>query len=158
MWMPEHREAIDETVRFLSLIHFSLDQLKYNYPEETIGDGETAQQTLERLAYEGASWRYPQGVPEKVTKGLAHELALIAEVKYAPCFLTVQDIFRFARQERGILCQGRGSAANSAVCFCLGITEVVPMLVICCSSASPRPNETSRPPSMSTSSTSAAKK
>ncbi|MET3896985.1 error-prone DNA polymerase [Devosia sp. UYZn731] len=129
MWMPEHREAIDETIRFLSLIHFSLDQLKYNYPEETIGDGETAQQTLERLAYEGASWRYPQGVPEKVSKGLAHELALIAEVKYAPYFLTVQDIVRFARQERGILCQGRGSAANSAVCFCLGITEVDPMLV-----------------------------
>ncbi|MET3901136.1 error-prone DNA polymerase [Devosia sp. UYZn731] len=125
----EHRDAIDETIRLLSLIDFSLDQLKYIYPEETVGDGETAQQTLERLSYQGASWRYPLGIPEKVTKGLAHELALIAEMKYAPYFLTVQDIVRFARQERGILCQGRGSAANSAVCFCLGITEVDPMLV-----------------------------
>ncbi|MDB5528115.1 MAG: error-prone polymerase [Devosia sp.] len=125
----EYPEAIDETVRFLSRIDFSLDQLRYNYPEETIGSGETAQQTLQRLAYEGASWRYPNGVPDKVSKGLVHELALIAEMKYAPYFLTVQDIVRFARQERGILCQGRGSAANSAVCFCLGITEVDPMLV-----------------------------
>lgn len=122
-------EAIGETTRFLSLIEFSLDQLKYIYPEETVGTGETAQQTLERLSHQGARWRYPNGVPPKVTKGLAHELALIAEMQYAPYFLTVQDIVRFARQERGILCQGRGSAANSAVCFCLGITEVDPMLV-----------------------------
>ncbi|MBE0580031.1 error-prone DNA polymerase [Devosia sp.] len=125
----EHPAAMTETIRLLSQIHFSLDQLKYIYPEETIGDGETAQQTLERQAYQGASWRYPYGIPEKVTMGLAHELALIAEMNYAPYFLTVQDIVRFARQERGILCQGRGSAANSAVCFCLGITEVDPMLV-----------------------------
>jgi len=125
----DHPEALDETVRFLNLIQFSLDQLKYIYPEETVGTGETAQETLERLAYEGARWRYPNGIPEKVIKGLVHELALIAEMRYAPYFLTVQDIVRFARQERGILCQGRGSAANSAVCFCLGITEVDPMLV-----------------------------
>ncbi|MBO9589514.1 error-prone DNA polymerase [Devosia sp.] len=126
---PDYPQALAETQRFLSHIYFSLDQLRYIYPEETVGTDETAQQTLERLSYEGARSRYPDGIPEKVEKGLKHELALIAEMKYAPYFLTVQDIVRFARQERGILCQGRGSAANSAVCFCLGITEVDPMLV-----------------------------
>ncbi|HEY8576946.1 MAG TPA: error-prone DNA polymerase [Devosia sp.] len=125
----QHPQALAETTNFIERISFSLDQLRYIYPEETIGNGETAQQTLERLSYAGAKNRYPNGVPEKVQKGLKHELALIAEMKYAPYFLTVQDIVRFARQERGILCQGRGSAANSAVCFCLGITEVDPMLV-----------------------------
>src|SRR5690606_19546481 len=94
-----------------------------------VGNGETGQQTLERLAYAGAQSRYPDGVPERVTKGLQHELALIAVMHDAAYFLPVQDVVRFARQERGILCQGRGSAANSAVCFCLGITEVDPMLV-----------------------------
>ena len=125
----DHPDALKQSQIILDQISFTLDQLKYIYPEETVGNGETAQQTLERLAYEGAGWRYPNGIPEKVTKGLEHELALIAEMKYAAYFLTVQDIVRFARQERGILCQGRGSAANSAVCFCLGITEVDPMLV-----------------------------
>lgn len=125
----EHQAALEETNRFLGMVSFTLDQLKYIYPEETVGNGETAQQTLERLSYEGARSRYPDGIPEKVQKGLTHELALIAEMGYAPYFLTVQDIVRFARQERGILCQGRGSAANSAVCFCLGVTEVDPMLV-----------------------------
>ena len=122
-------EAVAETQKLLARVSFSLDQLKYVYPEETVGNGETAQQSLERLAYAGALSRYPHGVPERVSKGLQHELSLIAEMGYAPYFLTVQDIVRFARQERGILCQGRGSAANSAVCFCLGITEVDPMLV-----------------------------
>ncbi|KQN73591.1 error-prone DNA polymerase [Devosia sp. Leaf64] len=125
----DYPEAIDETNRFLEQIAFSLDQLRYVYPDEVVGNGESAQQTLERLSYEGARSRYPNGVPEKVLKGLQHELALIGQMGYAPYFLTVQDIVRFARQERGILCQGRGSAANSAVCFCLGITEVDPMLV-----------------------------
>ncbi|MEO5807738.1 error-prone DNA polymerase [Devosia sp.] len=125
----DYPEALGETIKLISRISFSLDDLKYNYPEETTGSGETAQQSLERLAYQGAHWRYPNGIPEKVQKGLVHELALIAEMKYAAYFLTVQDLVRFARQERGILCQGRGSAANSAVCFCLGITEVDPMLV-----------------------------
>ncbi|QDZ10497.1 error-prone DNA polymerase [Devosia ginsengisoli] len=125
----DYPDAMAQSQVILDQIGFSLDQLRYIYPEETVGNGETAQQTLERLAYEGAGWRYPNGVPDKVMKGLAHELALIAEMKYAAYFLTVQDIVRFARQERGILCQGRGSAANSAVCFCLGITEVDPMLV-----------------------------
>ncbi|WEJ60432.1 error-prone DNA polymerase [Devosia sp. FJ2-5-3] len=125
----EHPQALTETNRVLARIGFKLDQLKYIYPDEVVGNGETAQQTLERFAHAGAATRYPHGVPEKVQKGLIHELALIGEMGYAPYFLTVQDIVRFARQERGILCQGRGSAANSAVCFCLGITEVDPMLV-----------------------------
>jgi len=125
----DYPDALAQSQVILDQISFTLDQLKYIYPEETVGNGETAQQTLERLAYEGAGWRYPNGIPDKVMKGLEHELALIAEMKYAAYFLTVQDIVRFARQERGILCQGRGSAANSAVCFCLGITEVDPMLV-----------------------------
>ncbi|WP_052715732.1 hypothetical protein [Devosia chinhatensis] len=86
-------------------------------------------QTLERLAYGGAQTRYPHRVPDRVPKGLAHELVLIADMQYAPYFLTVADIVRFARQGRGILCQGRGSVDNSSVCFCLGITEVDPMLV-----------------------------
>nr|WP_245895367.1 error-prone DNA polymerase [Devosia submarina] len=125
----DYPQALAETRRVIERISFSLDQLRYIYPEETVGNGETAQQTLERLAYAGAKGRYPEGVPERVQKGLQHELALIGEMCYAPYFLTVQDIVRFARQERGILCQGRGSAANSAVCFCLGITEVDPMLI-----------------------------
>lgn len=125
----EHPQALEETGRFTDKISFSLDDLKYEYPEETIGNGETAQQTLERLTWAGAEKRYPEGIPERISKGLEHELALIAEMKYAPYFLTVQDLVHYAREERGILCQGRGSAANSAVCFCLGITEVNPMLV-----------------------------
>ncbi|HTN63986.1 MAG TPA: PHP domain-containing protein, partial [Devosia sp.] len=125
----EHSKAIIETELLLGLIHFSLDELRYNYPEETIGNGETAQQTLERLSLAGASKRYPDGVPDRVMKGLQHELQLIAQMKYAAYFLTVHDLVRFAREERGILCQGRGSAANSVVCFCLGVTEVDPMLV-----------------------------
>ncbi|HEY8595867.1 MAG TPA: error-prone DNA polymerase [Devosiaceae bacterium] len=125
----EHRQAIAQTQVLVSRIAFSLDDLRYEYPEETIGNGETAQQTLERLTWAGAKRRYPQGVPERVVTGIRHELALIGELKYAPYFLTVHDLVRFAREERGILCQGRGSAANSAVCFCLGVTEVDPMLV-----------------------------
>jgi error-prone DNA polymerase len=125
----EHPEAIAETEKLLARITFSLDELRYNYPEETIGNGETAQQTLERLARAGALRRYPDGVPERVQKGLEHELQLIGEMQYAAYFLTVHDLVRFAREERGILCQGRGSAANSVVCFCLGVTEVDPMLV-----------------------------
>jgi len=129
----EHKDALAETMRFLGRISFTLDELRYNYPEETVGNGETAQQTLERLAWAGAARRYPpekypEGVPEKVRLGLVEELKLIAHMKYAAYFLTVEDIVRFARQERNILCQGRGSAANSMVCYCLGITEVDPMV------------------------------
>ncbi|PLX37565.1 MAG: error-prone DNA polymerase [Hyphomicrobiales bacterium] len=123
-----HPQAIAETIRFAERIRFSLEDLRYNYPQETVGNGETAQQTLERLTWEGARKRYPGGIPFKVRRGVLTEFRLIAEKRYAPYFLTVADLMRFAREERGILCQGRGSAANSTVCFCLGITEVDPMV------------------------------
>jgi DNA-directed DNA polymerase III PolC len=118
-------EAIDETVRLSEALTFSLDELRYEYPDELIEGFSSAQDALTHLVHEGAARRYPQGVPEKVRSGIAHELALIAQLEYAPYFLTVYDIVRYARSQ-GILCQGRGSAANSAVCFCLGITEVDP--------------------------------
>lgn len=123
----EHPQAVAETRRFIGQIAFSLDQLKYNYPEETIGNGETAQQTLERLTWEGAGRRFPNGVPNSIKKTLWTELCLIGYKGYAAYFLTVQDIVRYARDELKILCQGRGSAANSSVCYCLHITEVDPI-------------------------------
>ncbi|MFN3957379.1 MAG: error-prone DNA polymerase [Tepidimonas ignava] len=104
---------------------FSLDQLRYEYPPELVPAGRTPIGHLRRLVQRGATQRYPHGVPPRVQQQLAHELALIAELRYEHYFLTVHDIVSFARQ-RGILCQGRGSAANSAVCYCLGITEVDP--------------------------------
>jgi error-prone DNA polymerase len=104
---------------------FSLDELRYQYPMETVLPGTTPAQTLRRHAEEGARVRYPAGMPAPVQKQVEHELALIAELRYEMYFLTVHDLVRFARS-RGILCQGRGSAANSAVCYCLGVTEVDP--------------------------------
>lgn len=117
-------EAFRRGQEILKRCTFSLDELRYQYPSET-GDGETAQQKLERLAWEGARNRYPDGVPDTVAKTCRHELHLIEELGYAPYFLTVHAIVTFARS-RGILCQGRGSAANSAVCFVLGITSINP--------------------------------
>ncbi|MGB7903709.1 MAG: error-prone DNA polymerase [Steroidobacteraceae bacterium] len=104
---------------------FSLDELRYEYPREIVPEGYTPATWLRRLTEEGASHRWPEGVPAPARQAIEHELALIAELEYEPYFLTVHDIVRFARS-RHILCQGRGSAANSAVCFCLGITEVDP--------------------------------
>ncbi|WP_413893577.1 error-prone DNA polymerase [Candidatus Skiveiella danica] len=104
---------------------FSLDELRYQYPMETVLPGTTPAMTLRHHTEEGARVRYPQGVPAPVQKQIEHELALIAELQYEMYFLTVHDLVRFARS-RGILCQGRGSAANSAVCYCLGVTEVDP--------------------------------
>jgi error-prone DNA polymerase len=104
---------------------FSLDELRYEYPEEIVPAGETPATWLRRATYEEAKTRYPDGMPDKVRAIVEHELALIADLRYEPYFLTVYDIVRFARSQ-GILCQGRGSAANSAVCYCLGITEVDP--------------------------------
>ena len=104
---------------------FSMDELRYEYPAEPCPDGMTPGGYLSRLAWAGAAERYPRGVPEKTKRSLEHELALIAELRYEAYFLTCSDIVTFARS-RGILCQGRGGAANSAVCFCLGITEVDP--------------------------------
>ena len=118
-------EAIEETLHLSEQLTFSLDELRYEYPDETIDGFPDAQAALTHLAYEGAAKRYPQGLPEKVRAAIEHELALIAQLQYAPYFLTVYDIVRYARSQK-ILCQGRGSAANSAVCFCLGVTEVDP--------------------------------
>lgn len=118
-------ELLAETVRIAARCQFALDQLRYQYPRETVPAGETPDAALRRLTFEGARRRWPQGVPERVRALLEHELALIAELGYAHYFLTVYDLVDFARR-RGILCQGRGSAANSAVCYSLGITEVDP--------------------------------
>jgi error-prone DNA polymerase len=104
---------------------FSLAELRYEYPEEIVPPGETPASWLRKSTYEEARRRYPHGMPEKVRVIVEHELQLIAELRYEPYFLTVYDIVRYARAQ-GILCQGRGSAANSAVCYCLGITEVDP--------------------------------
>ena len=117
--------ALERTVEIAGRCTFSLDELKYEYPEATVPPGRTAREHLAHLAWKGAARRYPDGVPEKVRELVAHELALVAELGYEAYFLTVFDIVRFARR-RGILCQGRGSAANSAVCYCLGITSVDP--------------------------------
>jgi len=118
--------AIARTVEIAErAIAFSLDQLRYQYPSESCPPGMGPTAYLAQLAAEGAATRYPEGVPDSTRKALDYELALIAELGYEPYFLTCYDIVRFARS-RGILCQGRGGAANSAVCFCLGITEVDP--------------------------------
>jgi error-prone DNA polymerase len=122
----EHPDAIAQTAALLARIDFSLDQLKYNYPDETVGTGETAQQTLERLTWIGAQRRFPFGVPDSIKRTIWNELSLIGYKGYAAYFLTVYDIVQHARYGLKILCQGRGSAANSAVCYCLEITEVNP--------------------------------
>ncbi|GEO85816.1 MULTISPECIES: error-prone DNA polymerase [Alphaproteobacteria] len=119
-----HPQAITATVEFFSRLNFSLDELSHQYPDEVI-DGETSERALRRLTYEGAAQRFPNGIPQKIADLLEYELNLIGEKRYEPYFLTVHRIIGFARSE-GILCQGRGSAANSAVCYCLGITEVNP--------------------------------
>ncbi len=118
-------EAIEETQVLLARMAFSLDELKYAYPEEPVPPGKTPQRWLEELTWKRADWRYPEGVPDKVRSQIVDELALIERLDYAPYFLTIHDIVQFA-ENRGILCQGRGSAANSAVCYALGITSVDP--------------------------------
>jgi error-prone DNA polymerase len=118
-------ELLAETLRVAERCHFSLDELRYQYPCEVVPPGETPTSYLRRMAYEGMGKRWPAGAPEAVQHQVAHELQLIAELGYEHYFLTVYDIVVFARS-RHILCQGRGSAANSAVCYCLGITEVDP--------------------------------
>ena len=120
-----HAHAVLRTLEIVERTHFSLDELRYEYPVDPCPDGLAPQDYLARASWAGAAERYPSGIPDKVRAQLEHELALIGELGYAPYFLTVYDIVRFARRE-GILCQGRGSAANSAVCYCLGITAVDP--------------------------------
>ncbi len=118
-------EQLAESVRIAARCHFSLDELRYEYPRELAPEGRSLSEHLRELTIKGMRQYWPEGVPDKVGKLVEHELALIAELRYEAFFLTVYDIVEFARA-RKILCQGRGSAANSAVCFCLGITAVDP--------------------------------
>ena len=120
-------ELLAESVRIAGRCRFSLDSLRYEYPEELVPQDETPASHLRKLSELGARRRYPEGTPPAVAAQIEHELALIAELRYEPYFLTVNDIVVFARS-KNILCQGRGSAANSAVCYVLGITEVNPAL------------------------------
>ncbi|MBU9678099.1 error-prone DNA polymerase [Burkholderia multivorans] len=118
-------DEIAQTCAILDACHFELDTLRYEYPDEIVPPGHTPTSYLEQETKAGAAERYPQGVPEKVEQQIRYELDLIAKLSYEPFFLTVYDIVKYARSQN-ILCQGRGSAANSAVCYCLGITEVDP--------------------------------
>ena len=125
-----YEKAVLRTGSLFGRIRFSLDELRHQYPEDPVfeelgGKPLPSQEALERLVAIGLEQRYPEGAPQKVLAAIAHETKLIARLAYAPYFLTVYDIVRFARS-KGILCQGRGSAANSAICYCLGITEVNP--------------------------------
>ncbi len=117
--------AVRRTREVAEQCAFSLDELRYEYPDEIVPVGKTPAAYLAELTWEGAIVRYPAGIPEKVRKQIEHELVLIEQLKIEPYFLTVNDLVRFARS-REILCQGRGSAANSAVCYCLGVTSVDP--------------------------------
>ena len=119
------REALMESMNITRQCTFSLDSIHYEYPAEVVPPGLTPAQHLRQLTYAGANERWPQGIPDEVVQLLEKELMLIAELEYEYYFLTVYDIVRFAR-EQNILCQGRGSAANSAVCYCLHVTEVDP--------------------------------
>jgi error-prone DNA polymerase len=121
----KYPEAIERTNEIAALCNFSLDELKYEYPEEITSNNRTPLEELEHLVWIGAHEHFGDDVPEKVTSAIQHEMAFIKEMDYAPYFLTVYDIVKFARSQN-ILCQGRGSAANSTICFCLGITSVNP--------------------------------
>lgn len=118
-------DLLQATLDIAARCDFSLDELRYEYPEEVVPAGQTPQSHLRHLTYEGAKRRFPGGISEKVHAQIEEELRIIGELEYEKFFLTVHDIVHFARG-RGILCQGRGSAANSTVCYCLGITEVSP--------------------------------
>lgn len=118
-------QALANSLKLAAQCNFSLEELVYQYPDDSFDPSCTPYELLERLTYAGAERRFPKGVPEKLQKTLSHELSLIQKLDYAAYFLTVHDIVQFARGQR-ILCQGRGSAANSAVCYCLGITSVDP--------------------------------
>ncbi|CAN5295536.1 hypothetical protein BH10PSE4_BH10PSE4_35730 [soil metagenome] len=117
--------AVERTIEIVERIGFDLSHLKEEYPDEPVPLGKTAIQHLTDLTWQGAAWRYPKGVPDKVADQLREELRLITKMDYPNYFITVHDIVREARA-MGILCQGRGSAANSSVCFCLGVTAIDP--------------------------------
>ncbi|ANL30065.1 error-prone DNA polymerase 2 [Rhizobium phaseoli] len=121
----DYPDAVENTQVFFGKLSFSLKELQHNYPSEN-DPGETPQETLERLTRAGAAKRYPQGVPSKVAKQIDYELKLIGDKNYASYFLTVHRIIQHARYDLKVLCQGRGSAANSVICYCLEITEVDP--------------------------------
>jgi error-prone DNA polymerase len=121
-----HPDAVARTLEITERCRFSLAELRYQYPDEIELPGETAQQALERQVRDAVPTRYPDGLPDAVNKQLRHELDLVAELNYAPYFLTVNTIVRYARS-KDILCQGRGSAANSAICYVLGITAIDPV-------------------------------
>jgi len=121
----QYPDAIKRTLEIAEACTFSLDQLQYEYPEEITTEGRTPQEELTHLAWKGAKEIFGEPLPQKTVAAIQHELKFIKEMNYAPYFLTVYDIVRYARSQ-GILCQGRGSAANSTVCFCLGITSVNP--------------------------------
>ncbi|MCA8913196.1 MAG: error-prone DNA polymerase, partial [Planctomycetes bacterium] len=125
---PDRPELLQRSVQIADSCTFSLDELRYEYPDEVVPPGMSMQVYLEQETWAGAERRYPHGVPDKVRDVLKQELELIQDLDYAAYFLTVYDIVKKARQE-DILCQGRGSAANSCVCFCLGVTSVDPMKV-----------------------------
>ncbi|HTY48518.1 MAG TPA: error-prone DNA polymerase [Steroidobacteraceae bacterium] len=116
-------ELLAATLKIAERCTFNLDELRYEYPRELVPAGATPTTHLRALVEQGMRWRWPQGAPQRARAIIEHELALIAELRYEPYFLTVQDIVEHARGE-GILCQGRGSAANSLVCYCLGITSL----------------------------------
>ena len=118
-------DLLQQTQLINDRCHFSLTELRYEYPQELVPNTETPSSYLRHLTMAGAQQRWPQGIPKQIEHGIQKELKLIQEMQYEPFFLTVHDVVRFAR-ERGILCQGRGSSANSIVCYCLGITEVNP--------------------------------
>ena len=118
-------ELLAQTIEIAGRCAFTLDELRYEYPEEIVPAGATPTSHLRALTEQGCAYRWPSGVPSAVRENIEHELRLIAELKFEPFFLTVHDVVQYARSQ-GILCQGRGSAANSAVCYCLAITEVDP--------------------------------
>ncbi|WP_298325439.1 error-prone DNA polymerase [Asticcacaulis sp.] len=122
---PDYLEALRRTVDIAERCRFSMEELTYQYPAEITDDGLVPIERLKRLSWEGAKWRFPEGVPAEVIKLLKHELGLIEQLNYAPYFLTVNSIVQYARSI-GVLCQGRGSAANSCVCYVLGITSIDP--------------------------------
>ena len=128
MWrlFRDYPDALQRTLEIAECCRFSLSELRYQYPDEADVPGETPQQALERQVRDSIPWRYPDGLPEDVARQLRHELRLIGELEYTPYFLTVHSIVRYARS-KDILCQGRGSAANSAVCYVLGVTSIDPV-------------------------------
>jgi error-prone DNA polymerase len=121
----QYPDAILRTQEIAEACSFTLDSLQYEYPEELTSEGRTPQEELTYLAWRGAEERFPNGIPEQIVHNIRHELTFIEKMNYASYFLTVYDIVRYARSQ-GILCQGRGSAANSTVCYCIGVTSVDP--------------------------------